>query len=423
MEPLAIGILAALTPSEHEVIFFDSRCEPIDYDLPADLVAMSVQTFTARSAYEIARAYRRRGVPVVMGGFHPTLVPDEALEHADAICAGPAEGVWPEVVRDAKAGSLRRVYVAPDGDHRIVAPRREVFRGKGYAPISTVEYGRGCVHSCEFCSVTAFYGGRQVRRSVDDVVREIRELDRRVLFFADDNIVSDREAAAALFEALVPLKVRWAAQTSVNIARDEEILDLAARSGCFSLTIGFESLDAANLRQMRKSWNTEGMEYGPLVERIRRKGIMVYGTFAFGYDNDTPASFGAVQRFAGRHKLFLTNFINLMPFPSTPLYERLAAEGRLLDGRWWLNPSHVWGSVAFLPRRMSPGDLARGCQKARERFYGATSIIRRFCDRRANARSWFNAAAFWGANLVSRRETRRKYGVRLGSGRELERCP
>ena len=170
MEPLAIGILAALTPPKHEVVFFDNRTETVDTDLPADLVALSVQTFTARSAYAIADTYRRKGVPVVMGGFHPTLVRDEALEHADTVCVGPAEASWPALLEDAERGSLRRVYTPRDGNPGIATPRRDIFQGKGYAPIATVEFARGCIHSCEFCSVAAFYGKKRTFRPVEEVV-------------------------------------------------------------------------------------------------------------------------------------------------------------------------------------------------------------------------------------------------------------
>ncbi|MCU0693012.1 MAG: cobalamin-dependent protein [Polyangiaceae bacterium] len=210
MEPLALGILAALTPRWMQVTAVDERVEPVAFDAPTDLVALSVCTFSAKRAYEIAARYRARGVPVVMGGFHPTLMPDEAAEHADVVAIGDAEGAWPDILTDFARGTLKPRYgsVRADGVPPI-SPDRRVFKGKGYLPIRLVQFSRGCHRNCEFCSIRAFYGGGHVCRPVEQVVDEIRALRASRIFLVDDNAASDVAQLRRLLEAMIPLRVRW----------------------------------------------------------------------------------------------------------------------------------------------------------------------------------------------------------------------
>ncbi len=406
MEPLALGILAALTPSRHEIRVFDERVEPLDLDGPVDLVAFSVCTFSARRAYQLAARYRERGVPVVMGGFHPTLLPDEVEAHADAVVIGDAEDTWPQVLADAEAGHLRRRYVSEGRPAQPAAPDRRVFRGKGYLPVRMVQFGRGCPRACEFCSIRAFYGGAVRHRPLSDVLAEL-EGARRV-FFVDDNLMADRGALIALLRAIVPRKLRWSSQMDLSLADDPELLDLVRRSGCESLTIGFESLAEANLRQMGKAWNLAG-SYEARLARLRAAGIMVYGTFLFGYDQDDPDVFRRTLAFAQGQKLFLANFNPLQPFPGTPLYERLAKEGRLVYDRWWLEPGYRWHEALVRPRGMDPETLTHGCRWARERFHGVRSILRRL-PTRAHVR---HLLVYLAANVVSCLDIRAK--SRLGA--------
>ncbi len=420
MQPLSLAILASLTPADVQLELMDERLEPIPVDAPTDLVAMTVETFTARNAYQIAARFRRRGIPVVMGGYHPTLLPEEALQHADAVVVGDAEGIWPEVVEDARAGKLRRVYQAAETPSLAgPLPRRDIFRGKRYAPLNLVQFGRGCRFACDFCSIHAFYGTNLRWRPVEEVIAEIESLGRRHLLFVDDNLLADQGRAEALCRALIPLRVRWSCQASIDVCREPRLLKLMADSGCQAMVIGFESLDPRNLQQMNKGWAVQDGDYAASLRRIREHGIMVYGTFVFGYDHDTVDAFDACVDFALRSRFFLANFNPLTPTPGTALYRRLAAEGRLLHDRWWLAPGFRYGQALFRPRGMSPEQLAEGCFRARRAFNTFRSILRRVWDWRTNCRSPGRLAAFLLGNFISRREIRRKQGMALGGADSL----
>ncbi|MGA2253994.1 MAG: radical SAM protein [Thermoguttaceae bacterium] len=415
MHPLCFAVLASLTPANIELELFDECLEPIRYDRPADLVAMTVETYTARNAYQIAAKFHRRGVPVVMGGHHPTLLPDEALRHADAVVVGDAEGIWQELVRDAQSGNLRRVYRQPAMPSLAGAmPKRDIFRGKRYAPLDLVQFGRGCRFACDFCSIHAFYGASLRWRPVDEVVAEIESLGGRHLLFVDDNLMADVARAEELFRALAPLRIRWSCQTSIDVCREPRLLKLMADSGCQIMLIGFESLDQRNLQQMKKQWAFQGGDYATSIRKLHDCGIMIYGTFVFGYDCDTIDSFQASVDFALQSRFFLANFNPLMPTPGTALYQRLQAEGRLLHDRWWLAPEFRYGQAVFRPRRMTPEQLAEGCYRARRAFNTYRSIFRRALDWRTNCRSPRRLGAFLLGNFVSRREILKKQGMTLG---------
>ena len=416
MEPLCFAILKSLTPDDVEVELFDERIEPIPFDIDTDLIAMTVETYTARRAYQLADRYRERGLPVVMGGYHPTFVPEEALEHADAVVKGDAEGIWERVVADARAGNLQRIY---ENDEFLPLdgplPDRSIFAGKKYAPVGLVQFGRGCRFNCTFCSIRAFYGNNLRQRSIPDVVDDIRSSGKRHIFLVDDNLFVDRDKARALFEALVPLGISWSCQVSIDIARDVELVQLMRRSGCISALIGFESLNPDSLRQLNKHWNTKWQSYDDAIDVFRRAGIMLYGTFIFGCDTDSPDDFHDVVQFALRNKFVLANFNPLTPTPGAPLYDELLAEGRLLHDRWWLDPDFGYGDATFEPRGMTAEELTAGCFAARQEFNTARSILGRMLDLRANCRTPFRAGVYLIANLASRREILRKQGRRLGA--------
>ena len=419
MEPLAIATLSALTPSNIEKRFFDDRLEDIDYDESTDLVAFSVETFTARRAYQIAARYRQKGVPVVMGGFHPTLAPDDALEHADAIVMGEAEDTWPQLLSDFSAGTMKQRYergTRPSLEQRF--PDRSIYRDKTYQPIALVETARGCRFKCEFCSVTQFFNQSHQQRPVADVIKEVSELGQRYIFFTDDNIGVNKERFRELLTALVPLKISWAAQVSIDIARNDDLLRIMRRSGCVCVLIGFETLNPAVLSQMDKAVNAKAGSYESAVAAFRKHGIGVYGTFVFGYDDDGPESFQKTFEFAKRHGFFFTAFNHLVPFPGTPLYDRLKREGRLLHDKWWLSKDYRFGDVAFRVKGMSECQLAEMCYKFRQRFYGPGSIIRRMSNWRANCRSLRRLFLYVSLNLLSRNDVAGRQQLPLGKAEE-----
>jgi radical SAM superfamily enzyme YgiQ (UPF0313 family) len=422
MEPMVFALLASRTPGDVELAFYDERLETVPLDLNTDLVAMTVETYTARRAYQIAAHYRRRGVPVVMGGYHPTLLADEAARYCDALVIGDAEGVWEQIVADARRGKLARVY-RQEGDLPIdgLKPDRRIFHGKRYAPVSLVQYGRGCRLACDFCSIHAFYKRRMVQRPVADVVAELARLPRRrPVFFVDDNLFSDVPTLARLLEAITPLRMRWTCQTTIDVARDERLLDLMARSGCMLALVGFESLSEANLKQIGKKWNLRRGEYRRGIRRLHDRGIMIYGTFVFGYDDDRPESFERAVEFALESGFCIANFNPLTPTPGTALMDRLAHEGRLLHERWWLDPRFRYGDATFVPRGMTPDELTEGCWRARQSFYRYSSMARRVLAEPALYARPTRLGVLVASNLISRREIRRKQGSALGTDEALQ---
>src|SRR5215212_875013 len=414
MEPLAPAVLAGLTPRDVDVKFYDDRMEEIPYDEPTDLVAISVETYTARRAYEIATEYRRRGVPVVMGGFHATLVPDEVAEYAESVVIGEAEGLWPQVIEDARAGRLQPVYRAPKRPSLAGAiADRSIFVGKSYLPLGLVEAGRGCHFACEFCAIQSYFASTQTRRPAEEVCDEVRRMKKPLYFFVDDNITSNLDEAKELYRQLIPLKIRWVSQASINVAHDEELLQLLKASGCQGLLIGFESLNPENLRKMHKSFNTMKGGYHVALENLRRHGMRLYVTFIVGYDGDSHESLLEVTRFAEEHNFYIVAFNHLTPFPGTPLYERLQKEGRLLFDKWWLDPAYRYGMVPYTPWGMTADEVKEGCITARKEFYRWTSIARRSVDS-VNAGSLYMGAKFFMINYLIRREVTERRDYPLG---------
>jgi len=415
MEPLNIAVLSAITPSGHTKRFFDDRIELVDFDWPADLVLIPVETYTAQRSYSIADEYRRRGVRVILGGYHVTLAPDEASRHADAIVVGNADEVLSDAIADLEAGCLQTSYQGRMGigyrepDRSIYAAQR-----RKYVPISLVETGRGCYHNCEFCSIASYYCRGYVHREVIDIVAEMAAQPNKLFFLVDDSIFSDKSFAKELFRAIGELNVEWTTQITLDIARDAEALALMRSSGCTLVLIGFESVLSSNLAQMDKQWATRLGEMDELVERVHEAGIAIYASFVFGFDGDSRDSFEATLRFCQRHRFFTVAFNHLLTFPGTRTYNRLLEAGALKWNAWWLQPGYTYGQLAFEPALMSSDSLTATCVEYRKRFHTWRSIFRRslaLWGRSARPRTHL---AYWAVNLLFHFEVDKRSGIPVG---------
>lgn len=383
LPPLGIMQIAGCTPDGHEVVLVDESVEKVDVEAAADLVGFSVTTPNAPRTYAMARRFRERGIPVVFGGVHPTMVPEEAAREADAIVFGEGDRIWPQVVGDAAAGKLEREYRGPRNQTLadLPRPRRDLIVGKGYSPVHFVETTRGCPHACEFCSVTTFWGGRYRSRPLEEVLDELRSLQpltqkrlalKNCVFFVDDNIGSDPEYAARLFEAIIPLKLYWVGQASIEFSENPELLRLAARSGCRGLLVGFESVTPENRALCRKM--ETAARYKEAIGRFHAAGIGVEGSFILGFDHDAEGVFDAIHSFtvnAGVDSVYLSI---LTPYPGTRLHKKMERGGRIISRDWrHYDTSHV----VFRPDRLSPQRLERGYIDLYRRAFSRWSITRR----------------------------------------------
>jgi radical SAM superfamily enzyme YgiQ (UPF0313 family) len=379
---LALPILAGLSPTDVEISFTDDLLTPIrlEKDLrEVDLVGITVLTKTAVRAYDIADAYRRKGIPVVLGGIHPTAVPEEAKEHANSVVLGEAEEVWPHLVEDARRGNLKPFYRQEGYTDlsRMAIPRRDILPRKGYLPLDVVQVSRGCPFQCEFCTVQKFFGEAHRLRPVSDVVDEVRRLPHRWMMFNEDNIIGNPSYSRELLKALIPLKKKWFGQASLSGLRKVENLELLTKSGCISLFIGFESLYKKNLVASQKPQN-DPSGYKEIIESLHRFGIAICGAFIFGFDEDDFSVFDETVSFAIQTKLFSAVFMILTPYPETNFYHRVKNEGRLAQDQWWLLEKPEDSAPHFVPMKMSAETLREGWKKAWKEFYSYPSIWKRF---------------------------------------------
>src|SRR5688572_6798094 len=334
--PLTLTTLASLIPPElnADVILMDEGIRDIDSDIDVDLVAISLITGTAPRSYELAAHFRSRGIPVVLGGVHATLVPEEAQQHCDALVTGYAEETWPQLLRDFAAGRMQRRYDQSPGLklENLPLPRRDLLPARNYITLHTIEATRGCIHKCEFCVVPSAWG-RPLHKPIGEVIADVRQMKPKKLIFLDLNLISDVDYAKELFRALIPLRVRWGGLATTMIAWDDELLDLAADSGCAGLLLGFESLSDGALAESRKQFSSR-VEYKTVIEKLHARRIAIQGCFVFGFDDDDTTVFERTAQFAIDHHIDLPRYAILTPFPGTPLHQRLASVGRLLTTDW-----------------------------------------------------------------------------------------
>jgi radical SAM superfamily enzyme YgiQ (UPF0313 family) len=393
--PLTLTTLASLVPPEipAELTLLDEGVDEIDTaKIEADLVGITVITGTAPRAYELARELRSRDIPVVLGGVHPTLVPEEAARHADAIVVGYAEEAWPQLLRDFVAGRMQRRY--DQSPHLklegLPFPRRDLYKSGMVNVAETIEATRGCIFQCEFCVVPSAWGTRPLQKPVGDVVADLRQMGAKRTIFLDLNLIADVPYARELFTALIPLKLRWAGLVTTTIAWDEELLDLAARSGCRGLLIGFESLDQKALDESKKSFNMR-KDYKLVVDRIHDRGIAIMGCFVFGFDSDTLETFDRTVDFVMESRMDLPRYAIAVPFPATGLFRRLKAQNRILTEDWSLYDGQ---HVVYEPKNMSPDELLQRTSRAWKKTYEYRSIARRLAG--SGARMLVSGAANLG---------------------------
>jgi radical SAM superfamily enzyme YgiQ (UPF0313 family) len=375
MPQLALFILQGLTPKEHHVTMVDEEAEDIDLEHDCDLVGISFMTSNASRAYWLAREFKKRGKTVVLGGVHPTLLPDEASPYGDSIVIGEAEGVWAELLEDYQNGCLKKIYHNPRPDLSRYVPKdfskitkRHLF---GLVPIMTT---RGCPYHCDFCCVTDLFGKEIRHIPVENVVRDIKESGRKIFMFLDDNIIAHPSYAKELFAALKPLKISWVGQSSISmLVKDDELLKLAAESGCKGLFLGLESVKEAQMSSLRKSFKSlEGLENA--LKKMRKVGIFVHASMIFGFDEDTEEVFDDTVKFLIKNKVHTVSFNVLTPYPGTKTFQKMKEEGRLLTDDW---KYYDHSTVVFQPKNMSPYELMVGKISSRKKFYGTWSILRR----------------------------------------------
>ncbi len=388
--PLTLTTLAALVPPElrAEIAIYDEGIEDIDpQKIEADLVGMTVITGNAVRAYELADRFRERGIPVVLGGPHITLVPDDAQPHADAVVVGYAEETWPQLLRDFAAGRMQSRYLqSPDLSLAgMPLPRRDLLKKQHYLTTHSFEATRGCIHTCDFCVVPAAWGTKPYQKPVEEVVADIRSHWAPDIMFLDLNLIADRDYAARLFEALIPLKTRWFGLSTILLKDDLPLLELASRSGCTGLLMGFETISPENLKQSRKGFNSPD-EFRAVVDLLHRYRISLMACFTFGMDYDTPEVFLKTAQFAIDAKIDLPRYAIVTPFPGTALYKRLESEGRILTKDWSLYDAQ---HIVFQPKQMTPQQVYEGHELAWKTTYSNSALLKRFWGSRIQPSTWW----------------------------------
>jgi radical SAM superfamily enzyme YgiQ (UPF0313 family) len=379
---LAIPTLVSLTPQHHEIRIFDENIESIDYSWKADLVGISVRTMFAPRAYAISETYRKRGVRTVLGGIHPSMCPEEAIQHCDSVVIGEAESVWGTLLEDAENGALKSRYEAGTRADLTASPVpvRSLLSREKYL-LDLVQTTKGCPFHCEFCSVYAFDGQKIRNRTVEQVIKEVEDVThssakykkKKVIFFADDNFIANKQFTRELCSALAPHNINWMCQASVDISKEDDLLALMRESGCGAVFIGFESISKQNLATMHKGINLR-YDFLEAIKKIQSYGILVHASFIVGYDFDTPSAFDELTAFIQESHLLMPLINILTPFPGTQLFSRLEKEGRILHKDWTkFDAKHV----VFSPSSMSPAALSEGYMKIVKAVYSFDAIWKR----------------------------------------------
>ena len=398
---LNLPYLAAVTPPSIEVKIVDEAHEKVNFEEKADLVGLTAQTPVAPRAYEIAKEFRKKGIPVVMGGVHASMLPEEALQHVDAVVIGEAEEVWPDLIEDLRKGKMKRIYQG-DGfvnPSNLPLPRRELLNEKSYLPLKLLETTRGCPHRCDFCGVSKFFGFRYRNRPISEIDRELKTLfqkgplmnpplknvlslfskdlpyflKRRLLYIIDSNVAGDRRFCLNLVSLLKEFDLLWYGHAPVSVAFDQELMTGFSESGCIALNIGFESFSTKNLQTIGKGFN-QPSRYAEAVKRIHDLRIGIMGTFIVGLDDDDPGVFQRIIDFCIENKMDWALTFIMAPYPGTDSYLRLEKEGRIFCRDWKKYDSL---NVVYQPLLMSVEELEKGMRKVWKEVFSLPSIYKR----------------------------------------------
>ena len=407
---LNLPLLAALTPSGHKVQIVDEAFVCDNQNEEVDLVGITVMTDLALRAYQIADDYRRLGAKVVMGGIHPTVLPAEALQHADSVVIGEGELVWPQLVSDIASGQMEKVYRANKFTSlkELPRPRWDLYpkpTNKGNTPTlfkdeTLVETSRGCPYDCEFCSIRPMMGNQYRIRDIQDVMAEIESIESSFVIFVDDSLALHPSTARKLFIEMMPLRRRWIGEGTVSLAEDLELLKLMRRSGCVGLLIGFESMQK-EVQNGLKKMKILKIDFREAMRRFHGEGISVLGAFIFGFDYDDRDVFEKTMEFITKYRIDCVQLRILTPYPGTPLHARLLKEGRLFVPDWWLHGYPI-DTVLFQPKNMSPEELLNGFVRLNKEVFSLGSIIRRFFGMSPWKRTGIGLTMYGGFNLATR---------------------
>jgi len=402
---LNLPYVAAVTPPDIEVKIIDEAFEEVNFDEKLDLVGLTAQTPVAPRAYQIAAEFKKRGVPVVMGGVHASMLPEEALQHVDALVVGEAEEVWPDLIEDLRKGQLKRIYQGNGfvDSSKLPLPRRELLNEKFYFPLKPLETTRGCPHRCDFCGVSKFFGFRYRNRPISEIERELETLfkegpvmnpvlrkilslfskdlpyflKRRLLYIIDSDVASNKRFCLELLSLLKEFDLRWWGHAPVSVAFDQKLLEGFSQSGCIALNIGFESFSTKNLQTMGKGFN-QPSRYAEAVKRIHEQGIGIMGTFIVGLDDDDPGVFQRIIDFCINEKLDWALTFIMSPYPGTDSFKRLEKEGRIFCRDWEKYDSL---NAVYQPLLMSPEELEKGMRRIWKDVFSLNSIYKRILKR------------------------------------------
>ena len=409
--------MAAVTPPDVEVKIVDEAFQKVDFDEKVDLVGITAQTPVVPRAYEIAEEFKKRGVPVVMGGVHASMLPEEALQHVDAVLVGEAEEVWPDLIEDLRKGQLKRIYQGNGfvDSSKLPLPRRELLNEKFYFPLKPLETTRGCPHRCDFCGVSKFFGFRYRNRPISEIERELETLfkegqvmnpvlrkilslfskdlpyflKRRLLYIIDSDVASNKRFCLELLSLLKEFDLRWWGHAPVSVAFDQKLLEGFSQSGCIALNIGFESFSTKNLQTMGKGFN-QPSRYAEGVKRIHDQGIGIMGTFIVGLDDDDPGVFQRIIDFCINEKLDWALTFIMSPYPGTDSFKRLEKEGRIFCRDWEKYDSL---NAVYQPLLMSPEELEKGMRRIWKDVFSLNSIYKRILKR-----PWIHPLFYLGMN-------------------------